>query len=251
MSATNHSQGSLADLGVAIRSLRIHDVSPALSPGMPAFCFAPDLQLHSLGQHATHGAASNLLEIPEHCGSHVDAPFHFDPDGQTIDAVPVEALFLQPFKKFDLTPVDPQPGEPVDADHLHAAAERGGFVLAEGDVAILEFGWDKYLPGGQAEREPSWWGANEPGLTDAACELLAESGVSAVACDTAACDLTLVDGEVSGGAGHQRLFLPQGVLIVEGLKGLSEVEAEGLIAALPLNITGGTGSPLRVLLLTE
>lgn len=251
MSATDYSSMPLAELGVAIRGMRIHDASPELSPGMPTFCFAPDLQLHTLGEHATHGAASNLIEIPEHCGSHVDAPFHFDPQGATIDALPVEALFLQSFKKLDLTPADPQPGEPVDADQLRIAAERGGVVLADGDVAILEFGWDRYLPGGEAEREPSWWGANEPGLTDAACEYLAGAGVSAVACDTAACDLTLVDGEVSGGAGHRRFFLPQGILIVEGLQGLSEVGNEGLIAALPLKITGGTGSPLRVLLLTE
>jgi len=36
---------------------------------------------------------------------------------------------------------------------------------------------------------------------------------------------------------------------VEGLRGLAEVAPSGLIVAIPLRIRGGTGSPLRVLLL--
>ena len=251
MSTTDHNSISLAEFGAAIRGMRIHDASPVLNPEMSGFCLAPDPKFHALGEHATHGVASNLLEIPEHCGAHVDAPFHFDPDGKTIDELEPDALFLRPFKKIDLSPDDPQAGVPVDVAQLEAAIERSGVSLAEGDVAILEFGWDRYRPGGDKAQEPSWWGANEPGLTDAACEYLAGAGVFAVACDTVACDITLLGGELSGGAGHARVFLPQGILIIESLEGLAAVKGEGLIAALPLKISGGTASPLRVLLLTE
>jgi kynurenine formamidase len=38
---------------------------------------------------------------------------------------------------------------------------------------------------------------------------------------------------------------------VEGLRGLAKVPATGLFVALPLRIAGGTGSPVRVLLLYE
>lgn len=242
---------SFAELGAAVRRLRVHDASPTLSADMPVFCFSPSPRIHTLGDHATHGAAANLLEFPEHCGAHVDAPFHFDPAGLTIDSLAPDALFLRPFKKFDLALDDPQPGDPVDVSQLIAAAERGGFQLEDGDVALLEFGWDRYLPGGYDERDPSWWGSNEPGLNDAACEYLATSGISAVACDTAACDISIRDGEVFSSPGHAHSFLPRGILIIEGLQGLASVATTGLIAALPLKIAHGTGSPLRVLLLTE
>ena len=43
----------------------------------------------------------------------------------------------------------------------------------------------------------------------------------------------------------------RGILIVEGLTGLSHGPATGLFLALPLKISGGTGSPLRVVLLSE
>ena len=54
-----------------------------------------------------------------------------------------------------------------------------------------------------------------------------------------------------GAHGHASAFLPRGILIVEGLMGLSHVPATGLFLALPLKIAGGTGSPLRVVLLSE
>jgi kynurenine formamidase len=41
------------------------------------------------------------------------------------------------------------------------------------------------------------------------------------------------------------------ILIVEGLRGLAKVPDSGLFLALPLRLAGGTGSPVRVLLLTE
>jgi kynurenine formamidase len=54
-----------------------------------------------------------------------------------------------------------------------------------------------------------------------------------------------------GAHGHAGAFLPRGVLIVEGLTGLADVPATGLFLALPLKIAGGTGSPVRVVLLTD
>jgi arylformamidase len=72
-----------------------------------------------------------------------------------------------------------------------------------------------------------------------------------VASDTAAADIAVADGEISGAHGHVHAFLPRGILIVEGLTGLADVPATGLFIALPLKIAGGSGSPARVVLLAE
>lgn len=241
---------SPAELGAAARALRLHDVTPPLTSDLPVFFmnWAPEREV--LAQHE-QGAAANAWKVHEHSGAHVDAPFHFDPAGATIDAIPADALFLRPFKKFDLAAENPQPGEPVTRAQLMAAAERAGFELQQGDVAIIDFGWDRYLPGGTDERDPSWWGANEPGLSADACDYLADAGIVAVGCDTAACDLSMRDGEVLGAPGHAHAFLPAGILIVEGLRGLGPVPDSGLFVALPLPLANGTGSPVRVVLLTE
>jgi kynurenine formamidase len=215
------------------------------------FFMYPAPRISALYEHAAGGAAANLLELAEHVGTHVDAPYHFDSNGLTVDELPADLLLLRPFKKFDLAAKAYQPGELVELEDLIEAAERAGFSLEDGDVAVLDLGWDRYLPGGPDERDGAWWGRNQPGLSEAACEYLATAGIAAVACDTAACDVACRDGEILSAHGHAQHFLPNGILIVEGLHGLGAVPASGLFLALPLKVLRGTGSPVRVLLLTE
>jgi arylformamidase len=241
---------ALASLASAIRALRIHDATARIDADLPVFPTYEPPRVVAVHEHGTGDFAANTLELPEHAGTHVDAPFHFDPHGKTVDLLPADVLLLRPFKKFDLSANDHQPGDLVGPEHLAQAAARAGFALEEGDVAVLELGWDRHLPGGASGREPGWWARNQPGLSDDACRYLAEAAVCAVASDTGACDVACIDGTVLSGPGHTEYFLPQGILIVEGLRGLASVPATGLFLALPLKIAGGTGSPVRVLLLS-
>jgi kynurenine formamidase len=233
----------------ALAEFRIHDASPVIEPGMPMFVVYDGPEITPLFGHDEVGAAANRIALSEHTGTHVDAPFHFNPAGLTIDRVAPEALLLRPYKKFDLAPLDAAPGELVGKAALDAAAERAGFAIEPGDVAIIEMGWDRYWPVNEGDHTHCFWGQNMPGLAEDACSYLAESGVVAVASDTAACDNAVVNGEIGASHGHKQWFLPRGILIVEGLRGLANVAATGLFVALPLKIKGGTGSPLRVLLL--
>jgi arylformamidase len=230
----------VAALLAALRPFRVHDASPVIEPAMPLFFLYEPPAITPLFGHDEAGAAANRIAMSEHTGTHVDAPFHFDRDGLTVDQLPPDALLLRPFKKFDLS----GSGAVADAQALRDAAAHAGFTLEPGDVAIVEMGWDRHLP-----EHPEVWGRNEPGLSEDACRYLAEAGVVAVACDTAGCDVPCVDGEMGASPGHSSWFLPRGILMVEGLRGLAEVAATGLFLALPLKIAGGTGSPVRVLLL--
>ncbi len=234
----------LASALAALRGLRVHDASPVIEPEMPMFMIYEGPQITPLFGHAEAGAAANRIAMGEHTGTHVDAPFHFDPDGRTIDEIAPDALLLRPYKKFDLTESAPAPGEEVGAAALIAAAAGASFELEPGDVAIVEMGWDRHFG------DP-FWGRNQPGLSEDACRWLVEAGVAAVASDTPGCDVTVADGQIGHGHGHETWFLPRGILIVEGLRGLADVPATGVFVALPLKIRGGTGSPLRVLLLHE
>jgi arylformamidase len=234
-----------------LADMQVHDVSPVMSSDMPQSFLHGALEINPVMRHATDGAATNSLTMSEHTGTHVDAPFHFDPQGRTMDQVPVESLLLRPFKKFDLTAHEYAPGDLIAPEALRAAADAAGFALDPGDIAIVETGWDRHRPGGSVDHEPGWWGANQPGFALETCELLAGAGIVAVASDTSACDVAIRDGEILSGHGHATAFLPRGILIIEGLTGLAGVPCTGLFLALPLKIEGGTGSPLRVVLLTD
>ena len=239
----------VAALLAALGEFRVHDASPVIEPDMPMFVAYEGPTVTRLFGHAEAGAAANRIALAEHTGTHLDAPFHFDPHGLTVDLIAPDALLLRPYKKFDLSEPPPAPGELLDAQALGAAASRGGFMLEPGDVAIIEMGWDRHWPGGAAGGQDGFWGRNEPGLSEDACRYLVEAGVAAVASDTAGCDVPCIDGEIGFGHGHSSWFLPRGILIVEGLRRLSAVAATGLFVAVPLKIAGGTGSPVRVLLL--
>jgi arylformamidase len=244
------STGAIAAALSALGRLKVHDVSPTIDGELPMWFLYDQPVITPVVRHDQGGAAINTISLSEHTGTHVDAPFHFDPQGQTMAEVPVGALLLRPYCKYDLNADDHQPGDLIGVEHLKAAEDRGGFALQRGDVAIIEVGWDRYLPGGTRGRDRDWWGRNQPGLADEACEYLADLGVAAVASDTAACDVAAVDAQMSGAHGHTSAFLPRGILIVEGLTGLADVPSTGLFLALPLKIADGTGSPVRVVLLT-
>jgi len=250
-SDSGNADDPLAAIVAALDRVVVHDVSPVIHDDLPVWFKFEQPKVTPIARHGQGGAAVNALSINEHTGSHVDAPFHFSADGATMAEVPVDALLLAPFRKYDLTGNDHQPGELIEVEHLEAAEARAGFSLQPGHIAVLETGWDRYLPGGADAREPGWWGSNQPGLSDEACEYLAARRPVAVASDTAACDAAAIDREVSSAHGLVDVFLPRGILIVEGLHGLANVPATGLFVALPLKIANGTGSPLRVVLLTE
>jgi kynurenine formamidase len=240
-----------ADALAAIAGLNVYDVSFTISPEMPMwFLYEPPEIVPTLN-YATHGAAANRISMSEHTGTHVDAPSHFVTDGSAIAEVPVDTLFLRPYKKYDLGAVPLAPGQIVELEDLKAAEASAGFTLEPGDVAVLNMGWERHLPDGSDPREPGWWGRNQPGLSADACRYLADAGIVAVASDTVACDVAAKDGEILSGHGHAESFLPRGILIVEALRHLDAVPATGLFCALPLKIAAGTASPIRVILLGE
>ena len=84
----------LASALAALRGLRVHDASPVIEPEMPMFMIYEGPQITPLFGHAEAGAAANRIAMGEHTGTHVDAPFHFDPDGRTIDEISPDALLL-------------------------------------------------------------------------------------------------------------------------------------------------------------
>jgi kynurenine formamidase len=237
------------DAIAALRELTAYDVSPVFHTNMPGWGTHPTMGV--IADHRSqrmHGYYAQTLVLCEHTGSHVDAPIHNHPGREAIDAVAVDAL-IRPYKKYALAAGGYGAGDSIELDALRECERRDAFGLDAGDIAVLEVGWDRhYKPEDPDPVVRDWWGRNQPGLARDACCYLAEAGVTAVACDTAACDLAVADGVIRSQFGHQTYFLPRGILIVEGLQRLAAAPAQGLFVALPLPIRGGSGSPIRVAL---
>jgi kynurenine formamidase len=242
---------ALAD---ALRLATFYDVSPVIDERLPVFPGHPPVSIETDARtHERDGYFLQRLCLGEHAGSHVDAPSHAVAElaDRTIDLYPVER-FIAPYVKYDLSTFSPDAGDLVSRAMLETVEERGRFVPEAGDVAIVQFGWDRHLrPSSDDVGERSWWIRNAPGLAADACEYLAERGVSGVGSDTATCDAAMVDGVITSAVGHTKTFLPHEILLFEGLVGLAAAPTRGIFFGLPLRIRGGSGSPIRAVLVGD
>jgi len=244
---TRDAKFSAADVAAMMASCEVIDLASVLTPNMVKWPTHPDLAIiDDARSHDEHGYFLQTLIIPEHVGCHVDAPSHAHRNlmHKTIDRFPADCI-MGPAKKVDVSDLDLQPGDSLSLTQYQAAAGRAGVTLEKGDIALVQFGWDKNLPGGSAGRDRDWWGRNNPGMTEDLCRFFSEMGVKAVGSHTVSADLGQKDNVIVSDFGHRTYFLPKDILIIEGLLNLARAPASFYFIALPLKIKGGSGSPLR------
>ncbi len=84
--------------------MKIYDISLTLSPQSIRWVTAQPLELIER-KRMSRGDTNNSSSIHTsvHAGTHVDAPFHFVPDGITIESLPLET-FIGPARVCAVTP---------------------------------------------------------------------------------------------------------------------------------------------------
>jgi kynurenine formamidase len=70
----------------------VQDLTHSFGPGFPVFPGTQQMAINVLLTVDRDGYYQNELVLNEHTGTHMDAPAHFDADGLTADALPVENL---------------------------------------------------------------------------------------------------------------------------------------------------------------
>jgi kynurenine formamidase len=129
------------------------------------------------------------------------------------------------------------------ADLEHTLTQQGT-ELHSGDVVLVRTGWfaENYLS------DPNAYFASEPGIGPDAAVWLASQGMSCLGSDTSGTEVTpMPDLEHTT---HVAMLVDRGIHLIEimDLEAISRDRVfEFLFLALPLRITGGTGSWLRPL----
>jgi arylformamidase len=201
------------------------DISRTLFPGTAVWPGDTPFELQQILLRR-QGETVNLttLIISAHTGTHVDAPYHVSDEGRKIDE-----LDLQPFWGPAQVVTVPKNGGPlVPADFAGYDLRRASRLLVRSlneKVDERQFPAEFIYPAPElaaflADQEIILFGSDAPSMDDAQSKTL---------------------------PGHQAL-LRHGIAILEWLN-LSET-ADGLyeLAALPLKIRGGDGSPVRAVL---
>lgn len=205
------------------------DLSHPLSPETPVFPGddSPSIEVLSVAAEPSTGRERQLnsssFAVGMHNGTHIDAPFHFFSDRQTIDQVVLDRCY-GPAARFDLRQTK-VPGI-IDASDLDVLRPQ----LAGYTKVLLYTAWDK-----------KWGHSNyfteHPVMTRAAAELLVEWGVDLVGVDFPSVDRSPFEAHLA--------LLGNDVLIVENLTRLDRLHDSFEFYAVPLPIVGRDASPIR------
>lgn len=192
--------------------------------------------------------AMGFFSMPEHLGTHLDAPIHFAESGWTNAEIPVRR-FLAPAVVIDISARAASDADTtLQPDDIDRWIERNGDVPA-GAIIIVRTGW--------SAKWPDWngyYGSDDPfdtttlhfpGVSPAGAERAIEVGAVGVGIDTASIDpgnnLAFDAHRVLAGA---QLFNLENLMNLDSLP-----EAGAYLIALPAKIEGGSGAPARVVAL--
>lgn len=236
----------------SLEGARIVDLTHGF--GQDTIVWPTEQDIKIIVQHADETAAgyyyaSNRLELPEHGGTHIDAPVHFSRGKQTLDQIPIGHL-MGPAVRLDLTSkCGKERDYRITVRDIEKWETAHGRIPSEA-IVLLDTGYARFWTSRKDYLGTDMRGAEGvqalhfPGLhPEAAAWLIKERQVKAVGIDTASIDY----GQSTKFETHVEL-LSHNVPVFENLADLSNLPPRGFdIIALPMKIAGGTGGPLRVI----
>lgn len=152
--------------------------------------------------------------------THVDAPGCFVEGGKSLDSFGLDSFLLKGAVLLDLS--HKRAGESIEDEDLEAAEESAGVAVREGEIVILQTGWDELSRRSSSTRHPF--------LSENGAEFLAFKHVTGVGVDT-----WNLDRAGNRGFPAHRILMRSGILVFESLCNLREIDQSRFrLVALPL-----------------
>ncbi|HET7473254.1 MAG TPA: cyclase family protein [Candidatus Limnocylindrales bacterium] len=215
-------------------------LSHPLRPDSPRWPTNPPAAAVELFESIARGDVDNnaLLHLCSHSGTHVDTPWHFNPDGPAAWQLPIEAFV---FERPRLIDVPTGERELISQEALEAQAA----AVDSADLLLIRTGW-----GALRASDPRRYESDGPVLaTDAARWLIGHDGLRAIATDAISIGAPW-NPEVSIEIHHVLTGLGRTdgrfVLIYEDVAMPPDTARVTRVHAWPLFIEGSDGSPVTI-----
>jgi kynurenine formamidase len=230
---------------LASGDLKIIDLGWSLNdknPYWPADDYEP-FRLKTIATIEKNGVLSKAFFCPEHLGTHLDAPNHFEKNQPAVDQIEPSRLFAHGI----VIDVTTQSG--TDADYRLTKAdidawEKANGPILEGAVVLLYTGWGRHWNNYPRYKNQDTTGKMHfPGYSaEAAKYLVEERRAKGLGIDTLSIDYGLskdfVVHHIVNGAGRYGL---------ENVAHLDELPPKGFyVFAAPIKIETGSGGPARI-----
>lgn len=181
------------------------------------------------------GYTAERIDLNVHTATHLDAPFHFYPEGKTIEQMPIDRF------QGEAVPVDLfgiAADTAITSKHLEPYAAK----IKQGDIILLCTGWSKKR--GYTKEYYNQW----PYLSRDGAEWMVEKGIKGVG----------IDGFSIGGWGIEKAVPAHEVLLSNEIWPLEELylteelleEERWFLSAFPLKLQGFGGAPVRAVAMT-
>jgi kynurenine formamidase len=195
----------------------------------------------------------NNISTGEHTGTHFDAPIHWvtGRDGEDVSQVPAARL-IGPAVVLDFAAeAADDPDFLLRVEHVKGWEKENG-PLPEDGWLLYRTGWDAYAHDQASFLNADDRGPHTPGMSvECARWLATETALAGVGVETVGTDAGAAHSFEPAFPCHSYL-LGAGKYGLTQLRGLDRLPATGaVVIAGPLPITGGSGSPARVLALVE
>ncbi|QIG93511.1 cyclase family protein [Bradyrhizobium sp. 6(2017)] len=221
--------------------MRIVDLSRELYHRTPSYPGHPPI-IHGMWKnHAealadsrnVYGLASMFISMPDHGGTHIDAPRHFGPSGIPINEYPLEKCIV-PGICLDLRHIAPR--AEITPSDLDAAVKAAGRPIPKGGTVLL-------CTGHHARTFPrKEYSTDNSGVNVAATEWLAQQGIVHFG----------IDSMRPGPDSDENLLVHKACLDldithIESLCNLEALLGQGQFTfiGLPMKWRDGTASPIR------
>lgn len=204
------------------------DLSWELSDESPIYPGDPEPKI-TYGTHniTEHGYNLSGVYTGTQTGSHVDAPYHFSDDGDTIDKMELD-FFFGPAVVVKAT--EKKAEEEITMEDLAPVKDK----IKPGTIVLFHTNW--YKNRGKEEFY------SHPYVSFEVAEWLADQGVKFIAIDT-----MNADSSTKGSFPVHDMFSKKRLMIGENWANFDKIDfTEGLyVSAFPLKIQGVDGSPVR------
>jgi arylformamidase len=209
--------------------MRVFDISVTITPGIPVWPGDDQVELHRRTK-IEEGANANVsfFAASAHTGTHVDAPYHFLSEGNTVENLPLDVL-VGPAQVIQVTSnVEVITAEVMEKLKFEPLVERVLFKTSNSDL------W---------KNPEAPFNTHFVGIDESGARFLVDHKIKLVGIDY------LSISPYKKSRPTHEVLLGAGVVIVEGLD-LSGVSAgKYTLCCLPLKLKGADGAPARAVLI--
>ena len=208
--------------------MQIIDLTLEIDESIQVFPDSPKVNILQWSNFDNHKYSSEVLFSSTHVGTHVDAPYHFQKYGNTVEKIPLNRLIIN--ENIKVLKIEKKDDEKIEAGDLME------YNIMKNDTILINTNWvlnralDRYFN-------------KNPGLSEAAAKYLAEAEINLVGIDGPS-----IDPAIDHDFNSHRIFSAKDIPIIENLINLDRLlNKKFTFVVLPLKLKNCSGSPVRAL----